>query len=636
MSTQTIQRGGTSGGGAGAAAGTGASAREEGEGSPESVALTPTGLVVVGVLGAAFAALFHHFFYVQNFQAWTSPDWSHSYFVPLISLYILWTRRADLAGVRARVFWPGLLPLVLGIACYALFQMVTALNNHMLRGFSMILSLFGLVLLLMGPRFMAVAALPIGYLVFGVTLAERIMRPLTFELQLVASHGAASLLNLVGVACDLRGNVLEIQSSEAASGFIPLAVAEACAGMRMVIGFVALAAAVALVGAKHWWQRVTLLMLAVPVAVLMNICRVAALGALVLVNPAFSAGDSHMVVGYILLVPAFLLYMGIAWSLNRVVIEPPEAARAMPAWWRGGAVRWGELARPAVVVAAVVLGGSAVALPTITRLAGLHLKKLPIEAAGNRKLPALPVETAGWVRVGLDAELPKDELEALGTSNTVTRTYAAKGAGGRGESQRVLGLHAAYYTGSIDAVPHVPERCMVGGGYILTGESREVPLGLDQRNWVPHLSPPAGMEGLKQALIPAGFTDAPGTVVTLPLEAEKIRMRVSEFADPKTGQKLYAGYFFVANGGWCASAEAVRLLAFDLRNDYAFYCKVQVSSDRAKSAEELAEWAGSLLGDLLPEIMRCVPDWAEVERGTYPEGNPKRTRAGSGRGVEAR
>jgi len=80
----------------------------------------------------------------------------------------------------------------------------------------------------------------------------------------------------------------------------------------------------------------------------------------------------------------------------------------------------------------------------------------------------------------------------------------------------------------------------------------------------------------------------------------------------------------------------VRLLAFDLRNDYAFYCKVQVSSDRAKSAEELAEWAGSLLGDLLPEIMRCVPDWAEVERGTYPEGNPKRTRAGSGRGVEPR
>ena len=26
-----------------------------------------------------------------------------------------------------------------------------------------------------------------------------------------------------------------------------------------------------------------------------------------------------------------------------------------------------------------------------------------------------------------------------------------------------------------------------------------------------------------------------------------------------------------------------------------------------------------LMNPLLPQVMRCLPDWAEVERGTYPK-----------------
>jgi len=65
-------------------------------------------------------------------------------------------------------------------------------------------------------------------------------------------------------------------------------------------------------------------------------------------------------------------------------------------------------------------------------------------------------------------------------------------------------------------------------------------------------------------------------------------------------------------------AEGVRTLAFDLRSDYAYYLKVQFTSGAVSSSEELARQAGDLLEDLLPEIMRCVPDWIEVELGRYP------------------
>jgi hypothetical protein len=72
------------------------------------------------------------------------------------------------------------------------------------------------------------------------------------------------------------------------------------------------------------------------------------------------------------------------------------------------------------------------------------------------------------------------------------------------------------------------------------------------------------------------------------------------------------------------SAEQVRLLAFNLTDDYAYYLKVQITSGGVESPQELASLAGSLLDDLLGEIMRCVPDWTEVRAGRYPPDHPRR------------
>jgi hypothetical protein len=106
-------------------------------------------------------------------------------------------------------------------------------------------------------------------------------------------------------------------------------------------------------------------------------------------------------------------------------------------------------------------------------------------------------------------------------------------------------------------------------------------------------------------------------------------MRISEYESPDSGKKLFAGYFFIANGGVAASAEQVRTLAFDLTSDYAYYLKVQVSSTTVSSAEELAEQSGALLSELIAEVVRCVPDWVSVESGAYPSDNPR----GAGPGV---
>ncbi len=595
----------------------------------DGLALSRTGLATIGLLGVAFAGLFYHFFYVQNFQAMTNADWSHSYFIPIITLYLLWHKRAELAALRPVVFWPGLILVVLGIMCYALFQLNQALNNHMLRGFSMLVCLFGLILLLLGPRIAQVMFLPIAYLVFGVTLAEKIMRELTIPMRAWSTEGAFFLLSLTGVEAERKGNILEIHPSS--GPMVPLNVADACSGLRMVIAFVALAVAVALVSSRYWWQRIALLLLALPVAILMNIVRVAALGVLTLWDPKIAQGESHMLVGYLLLIPAFGLFMGIVWALGKVIVEAPEPKTGQVRWWRPGPVNWRALRSPAVLVALGLLSASALALPTVVRVAGMHLRKLPIYSQGDIQLRAISTETANWKQIGEDVKDSQEMLDELGTQNTVTRTYIRKDTG---EQRRIpLSIHLAYYTGGVDAVPHIQERCMVAGGWeIAPSGTRVLPLDLDQHRWRPHDRPEGAAAGIKSfALTTEGrkdpvtglniaFSPEPGRIVTLPRDADKIAMRITEFIEPKTQRSLFGGYFFIANGGVTDSAEGVRLLAFSLQDDYAFYCKVQVSTTEVKSAEELAREASDLLSELLPEIMRCVPDWVEVRRGAYPPG----------------
>jgi hypothetical protein len=111
-----------------------------------------------------------------------------------------------------------------------------------------------------------------------------------------------------------------------------------------------------------------------------------------------------------------------------------------------------------------------------------------------------------------------------------------------------------------------------------------------------------------------------------------LQLRITEFQG-KSGQqrqRLFAGYCFIANGGWVSSAEGVRALAFNLTDDYAYYLKLQIGSTDVESPEDLAGAAGSLLDDLLGELMTCLPDWAKVRRGEWPADNPKKAKpAGS-------
>ncbi len=285
---------------------------------------TAQGKLLTGVAVVAFLAFYFRFFIRQSqFSIEFIDDWGHAFVIPVLSGFLVFRDRAKLLAAPKAAFWPGLLPLALGVITYFFF--VLGVSNHMLQGAAMLLALSGLVMLTCGLAVFRLTFLPIAFLAFGITISEQLMIKATFPLQLLATQGAWLLLKIISLPgnwyfVEADGNTLTMFYK---GRQIPLNVAEACSGMRMVIAFVALAGAVALLSVQEWWKRAAVLMLAVPVALFMNIIRVGVLALASLYDNNLASGNVHMLIGTLLLIPGLGLFLGAVWALDRVV--KPEA-----------------------------------------------------------------------------------------------------------------------------------------------------------------------------------------------------------------------------------------------------------------------------------------------------------------------
>ncbi|MFG0257681.1 MAG: exosortase/archaeosortase family protein [Phycisphaerales bacterium JB043] len=290
----------------------------------ESPASIPTqGIVAIALITVAFLYLSWQWITRQyTFSTKHPEDWGHAFIVPMISVYAIWKLRDEILSSRFRAFWPGLIPVLVGIASYYLF-VISHFTNHMFQGASLILGIFGVTLLLLGPSAIVPLSFPIGFLLLGMTISEQVMIKVTFILQNFAAQGGEILLNVLGFLTSRTGNALTITTSNGEQ--FPLNVAEACSGMRMVVAFIALGVTVAYFSCAHWWQRIALLCTTVPIAVLTNVVRVTVLGILNIWAPEWAEGEAHVFIGTVLLFPALLVFLGIGWILNKAVSPQNQA-----------------------------------------------------------------------------------------------------------------------------------------------------------------------------------------------------------------------------------------------------------------------------------------------------------------------
>ncbi len=278
-------------------------------------------LLAAAVLSGICLFLFWNFLSRQ--ARWAidmQADWGHTLVIPLIAGYFVYLRREQLLAKPFRTTWVGLVPVVLGVFIYMVSNVgPLVLHHHNVMGFGVWLTLTGLVLLFTGFRAFAWLIFPLAYVfVFGQTISDRLMTIVTYPMQDITARGSAVALELIGWDIRREGNTIFVLDG---SREIPLNIAEACSGMRMLMAFLALGVAMAFTGLKYTWQRIMLVVLAVPTAIFVNILRVMTLAMLSVVDVEFAAGDFHTFIGLVWLVPAFFIYLGLLWILRHLVVE---------------------------------------------------------------------------------------------------------------------------------------------------------------------------------------------------------------------------------------------------------------------------------------------------------------------------
>jgi exosortase len=204
-------------------------------------------------------------------QWWHSPDFSHGFFVPLFSAFVVWQERDRLASIRLRPSWSGLALLAFGLCIFILGQLGAEL---FLARSSMLVVLAALIVLFLGWSYFRALLFPLAFLVLMIPIPTIVFNHITFPLQLLDSQVAATILPWLGVPVFREGNVINLPA-------MPLNVAEACSGIRSLMSLTTLAIIYGYLMDRRFVVRVALTVASIPIAVAANSLRIIGTGLLV-------------------------------------------------------------------------------------------------------------------------------------------------------------------------------------------------------------------------------------------------------------------------------------------------------------------------------------------------------------------
>ena len=249
-------------------------------------------------------------------QWWQDPNYTHGFFVPVFSLFLLWERRAKLATLRINPAWSGLVILL-----FALMTLVVATikSGFFLYRVSVLLFVAGMVVFLVGWKHLAAISFPLAFLLLMIP-SSTLMEQITFPLQIIASKTASFLLMLAGMPAIREGNIILLPSAQ-------LEVAEACSGIRSLFSLLTLTIVYGYLAETRLGARVLLSFMAVPISVFANALRIAFTGLMVEGWGVERAqGTIHALSGWFVFVASLALVFLIHRLVQMLWLGPSETA----------------------------------------------------------------------------------------------------------------------------------------------------------------------------------------------------------------------------------------------------------------------------------------------------------------------
>jgi len=280
------------------------------------------GIAVVATLAAVLLWAYWPVL-VRLFKDWQSDDdYSVGQLVPLVAIYLIWRDRAELRDLGVSPCWWGLGLIFLAMMAHAyglLFLYESA------ERYAFVLAVAGVVLLVAGWRTFRSVFWILLFLFLMVPFPGRIHNMISGPMQNMATTGSVFLLEVFGVTVSQEGNVILL------NGSVPLAVAEACSGLRMLTAFIVVAAAMAFMVNRPRWQKTALVATSIPVAIACNLARLCVTAMLYLVADSETAERFfHDFAGLTMMPIAVFILFGELWLMNKLVVPDDVSASAAP------------------------------------------------------------------------------------------------------------------------------------------------------------------------------------------------------------------------------------------------------------------------------------------------------------------
>ena len=249
---------------------------------------------------------------------WDNPNgkYSHGWLVPIFTAILLWMRHEPFGKVTAAARWAGvaLLSAGLGLRLFATYYWF-----HVPQMDSFVVAVAGVFLLVGGWQMIRWAGPAVAFLIFMFPLPSYLDARLLSPLQQLATVSSTYCLQTLGIAASCDGNRIEI-------GEMQMGVVEACSGLRMLTIFFALAVAITLVTDRPLWERVVIIISAIPIALASNIVRITVTGIFYLtLGPEWVDQVFHALDGWLMMPLALgLLYVEFQ-ILSHILIEESDA-----------------------------------------------------------------------------------------------------------------------------------------------------------------------------------------------------------------------------------------------------------------------------------------------------------------------
>ena len=186
---------------------------------------------------------------------------SHGVFIPFLTAYFIWTRKADLAGASAKKN-----PWGLVFCAFGLLPLLVPSAGYHVKFIGYIFFLSGIVLSGLGGAYFKVAAFPLFFLITMVPINGRayyefadLMRGITFE-------GALAVISIFDITAFRSGWYLHLPDTT-------LEVAKSCSGIRYLVSYVVFGMAYAYLMKRTLAGRLATVAATIPISLGASILR---------------------------------------------------------------------------------------------------------------------------------------------------------------------------------------------------------------------------------------------------------------------------------------------------------------------------------------------------------------------------